>query len=373
MLARKHITGLNGIAIFVMLCLLALGVVTLYSIEPVDPFQAKKMPFYVRQLVWMGVGMVAFVLMAWIDYHVIIRWAYPLYGLSLVLLVGVMLTGQTVGGARRWISLGFISFQPSELAKISVLLALAKIFSVHPARKGLSVGALFLPIAFILPPTLLVLKQPDLGTALAMLSILMGMVFVLGLRSKVLVYTLLLSILTLPFSWLFFWNHLKDYQKNRLMTFVDPGRDPSGSGYHINQSKIAIGSGQLWGKGLGEGTQSQLKFLPAGHTDFIFSVYAETWGWIGVALLLALFLFLVLWGLWIALRAKNLLGSLLAVGIVSLFAFHGVVNIGMALGSLPTVGIPLPLISYGGTAMVTTLGLLGMLLNINLRRLMLFY
>ncbi len=370
MIEKRSLAGFDWFALGVLLLLLGIGVLTLYSLQP--SHDMARTPFFLKQASWILIGWVAFLVMAWIDYHVLVRFSYPLYIVAIVLLL-VVLFGRPIQGARRWIPLGFFALQPSEIAKVSLLFVLAKYFAAHPGRKGLRFVQLLIPGALLGLPMLLVLKQPDLGSALAISSLFVAMVFVLGLRSKALIYVLLFSLLAFPFFWLFFWNHLKGYQKERLLTFINPAQDPTGTGYHIAQSKIAIGSGQIWGKGLFGGTQSQLKFLPEGHTDFIFSVYAEEWGFAGVVVLLALFLALIIWGIEIALKAKDLLGSLLAVGVLGLLSFHVLINIGMALGDMPTVGIPLPLISYGGTAMVTTMGLLGLLLNVKLRRFMLFY
>jgi rod shape determining protein RodA len=373
MIERKGFSGFDGLTLVVIFLILGAGLLTLYSLQPVAPFSLGRTPFYLKQTVWILVGAVVFLVMASVDYHLLARWAYPVYALTIILLVGVLVAGRSIQGARRWISLGFFSIQPSELAKLSLLFVLAKYFSTHNPRQGLRLGDLFVPGLLAGLPLLLILKQPDLGTGLTLLSIFAAMIFVLGLHSKVLIYSTLVSLLTFPFLWLFFWNHLKDYQKERLLTFISPGRDPSGSGYHIAQSKIAVGSGQTWGRGFFGGTQGQLKFLPEGHTDFIFSVFSEAWGFAGVAVLLTLFLLLLLWGIDIALNAKDLLGTLLTVGIIGLLAFHVLVNVGMTLGNMPTVGIPLPLVSYGGTAMVATMALLGLLLNVKLRRFMLFY
>jgi len=373
MIPRARLSGFDGFALCVLLTLLGIGILTLYGIQPVNPLIQKTSPYFFRQAIWILVGAVAFVLMASIDYHTLARFAYPLWVLSVVLLIGVLVAGRSIQGARRWISLGLFSIQPSEIAKVSLLFVLAKVFSDTPRRGGLSLSEMALPALLIGVPMLLILKQPDLGTGLALLSISVAIIFVIGLRSKVLIYSLLFGAIVFPFFWLFFWNHLRGYQKERLLTFINPAHDVSGAGYHIAQSKIAIGSGQLFGRGLLGGTQSQLKFLPEGHTDFIFAVFAEAWGFAGVAAMLLLFLLLIVWGVEIALRAKDRLGSLLAVGVIGLFSFHVLINIGMALGNMPTVGIPLPLISYGGTAMVTTLGLLGLLLNIKLRRFTFFY
>jgi rod shape determining protein RodA len=230
-----------------------------------------------------------------------------------------------------------------------------------------------LPGLIVLPGLLLILKQPDLGSGLSFLAVYAAMLLMVGVRSKALGIILLLSVMLFPFVWEMVWASLHDYQRQRVMAFVDPDYDPGGKGYHALQSKIAIGSGELSGKGLYGGTQSQLKFLPEGHTDFVFAVYAEEWGFVGVLVLLALFIALIWLSLEIAARAKDALGALLAAGIVAMLCFCVVVNIGMTAGMFPIVGIPLPLVSYGGSATIMTMASLGLLLNVKRRRLTLFY
>ncbi len=372
MVDRKSIAGFDWLAFFVINALLGISVLTLYSLAPAS-WSAGRTPFFIKQTQWILVGWAAFLMMAWVDYHVITRFAHPLYGITLLMLVLVLSVGRVVQGAQRWLSFSFLSIQPSEVAKVSLLFVLAKHFSDHVGKTGLSFRQMLVPGLLLAVPTILILKQPDLGTALAISSVFLSMVFVLGLRSRFLIYSTLFSAMGLPFLWMFFWNHLKGYQKDRLLTFINPGSDPMGTGYHIAQSRIAIGSGQLTGKGLFGGTQSQLKFLPEGHTDFIFSVFSEEWGFVGVVTLFVLFLILLLWGVEIAYKAKDLLGTLLAVGVLGLLSCYFLTNVSMTLGVMPTVGIPLPLVSYGGTALVTTMGLLGLLFNVKLRRFMLFY
>lgn len=360
-------------AIFVILALiLGIGIISIYSVT-YQPSANGGTPLYLKQIYWICIGLFFFALMAWVDYHEIIRFAYAAYGLSIFLLLVVLLIGPVVQGSRRWLPVGTFSLQPSEVAKVTLLLVLAKYFSENSTRRGLSFWQLFVPGFLMLVPMLMVLKQPDLGTALVLTSIFFTMVFMMGVRSRFLIYSIFVFLMLFPFLWLFFWTHLKDYQKERLLTFLNPTSDPMGTGYHIIQSKIAVGSGGLMGKGLFGGTQSQLKFLPEGHTDFIFSVFAEQWGFLGVFVLFSLYLLLFLWGVEIAFRAKDPVGTLLAAGVVGLLSFYVVVNIGMALGVMPVVGVPLPLMSYGGTSMVTTLALLGLLLNVKMRRFMLFY
>lgn len=348
---------------------LAIGVVSIYSVTYIQP--GAGLPFYLKQIIWIGVGAVAFMLMLAIDYHKIARLSYLLYAIVLVLLVVVLFMGKSSRGAQRWIPIGPFAFQPSEFAKLVLILVLASYYAAAP-RTGWMQRVL-IPGAIMLPGLLLILKQPDLGSGLSFLAVYAAMLLVVGMRSKALGIILLFAFMLFPFAWEVMWNSLHDYQRQRIMTFVDPAYDPGGKGYHALQSKIAIGSGEVLGKGLYGGTQSQLKFLPEGHTDFVFAVYAEEWGFAGVVVLLSLFLILILLSVEIALRAKDLLGSLLAAGVIAMLCFCMVVNIGMTAGMFPIVGIPLPLVSYGGSATVTTLAALGLLLNVKRRRLALFY
>ncbi len=359
--------------LILVLIILGLGVSSIYSVTQSLPLPTGKVPLYVKQTYWIFLGVFAFLLVVWIDYHEIARLAYPLYGVTLLLLVMVLLIGPVIQGSQRWISLGLFAFQPSELLKVALLLTLSRYFSDYYPKGCLSLRQLIPPLLILLIPALLVLKQPDLGTALAISSIFFTLIFVLGFRSRFLIYSSLSLGMLFPFLWQFFWSHLRDYQKDRILTFLNPTSDPMGSGYHVIQSKIAIGSGGLLGKGFMKGTQSQLKFLPEGHTDFIFSVFSEEWGWFGILFLFLLFVLVVGWGIDIATKAKDLLGMLLAAGVVGLISFYFLVNVGMTLGVMPVVGIPLPLMSYGGTSMVTTLALLGLLVNIKMRRFKLFY
>jgi len=282
-----------------------------------------------------------------------------------------LMVGRVSQGARRWLSLGIVSFQPSEFARLAMVIVLAKYFSTHQRAGGLGLSNLLVPFLLLLVPLVLIIKQPDLGTALALAFIGFSILLLAGLRSRLLAVSFFLSSMLFPFVWVFFWNSLKDYQRDRLISFLDPASDPMGRGYHLLQSKI--GSGGLLGKGLFGATQSQLKFLPEGHTDFIFAVFSEEWGFVGVFVLLTLYLLVILLGFEVVLKAKDALGTYLAAGIMVMFTFYLVMNIGMTLGLLPVVGVPLPLMSYGGTSIVTTLAALGLLMNVKLRRFMLFY
>jgi len=334
---------------------------------------------YYKQLVWISLGIVIMFLMLIPDYHTVGRYAYILYAVSVLLLLLVMVIGKTGMGAQRWLAIGPFAFQPSELAKLSITLALARYFAEDPKQGGYELKDLAIPGIMVLVPLVLVLKQPDLGTALMLLmtSSLIIMLAGIQLRSVFVVLTAGLVVMSL----VFFvppvrqkiWGSLKPYQQNRIKAFIDPSSDPLGSGYHANQSKIAVGSGQISGKGYRNGTQSQMAFLPERHTDFIFAVIAEETGLVGASLLILLYLVFLLIGVDAAKNAKDRLGVLMAGGIVSMISLYVFINVGMAVGIAPVVGVPLPLVSYGGTSVITTFLALGLLINIQARRFMLFY
>jgi rod shape determining protein RodA len=353
----------------VIVAILSLGVLSIYSATYSQPTTG--LPLYAKQIVWIVAGAGAFLVMLTIDYHTIARLAYPLYAAVLILLAVVLITGKTSRGAQRWIPIGPFAFQPSEFAKLVLILVLASYYA-KSSREGW-LQRVVLPSLIMMPGLLLIIKQPDLGSGLSFLAVYGAMLLVVGIRSKAVGILFLFSLMLFPFAWEMVWGGLHDYQRERIMTFVNPDYDTGGKGYHALQSRIAIGAGELTGKGLYGGTQSQLKFLPEGHTDFVFSVYAEEWGFLGVVVLLGLFIALIVLSVDIALKAKDVLGALLAAGITAMIAFCAVVNIGMTAGIVPIVGIPLPLMSYGGSATVMTLAALGLLLNVKRRRLTLFY
>jgi len=352
-----------------ILAILAIGVLSIYSVTHGQ--QGGAAPYYLKQLIWIGLGVAAFLVMWASDYHHLARFAYPAYAVILLMLVFVLFEGRTSKGAQRWIALGPLNFQPSEFAKLILVLVLAHYYSKAPRVGWLQ--RVIVPGLLVLPGLLLILKQPDLGSGLSFVAVYAAMLLMVGVRSQALGFILLFSIMLFPFAWEGMWGSLHDYQRQRIMAFVDPDYDPAGKGYHALQSKIAIGSGELLGKGLYGGTQSQLKFLPEGHTDFVFAVFAEEWGFLGVLVLLTLFVALIWLSLEIASKAKDQLGALLAVGIVAMLCFCVVVNIGMTAGMFPIVGIPLPLVSYGGSATIMTMASLGLLLNVKRKRLSLFY
>lgn len=334
---------------------------------------------FTKQLVWISAGILVMFLALIPDYHSVGRYAYVLYAVSLILLLLVMIVGKAGMGAQRWLAIGPFAFQPSELAKISLVLALARYFAEDPRQGNYQLRDLAVPAIMVMVPLLLVLKQPDLGTALMLFftSALLVMLAGINLRSFIIVVVTGLAVVSLVFAVPpvrnTIWGSLKTYQQNRIKAFIDPSSDPLGSGYHANQSKIAVGSGQITGKGYRKGTQSQMAFLPERHTDFIFSVIAEETGLVGSSALLFLYLLLLLLGVDTARNAKDRLGSLMAGGIVSMLSLYVFINVGMAVGIAPVVGVPLPLVSYGGTSIITTFLAFGILLNIQARRFMLFY
>jgi rod shape determining protein RodA len=340
-----------------------LGILTLYSAMQGSAPEGG-MPPHQKQLIWWGLGLMGILIVILIDYRHMEHYAYAIYACSLLLLVYVLVMGRSISGAKRWIELGPLSFQPSELIKITMTLALAKYFH-HRAKQGrYNLFELVVPFLIFLVPFVLVLLEPDLGTAIVLLLVFFSIVLFFGLSQGSIIVLAIGGLASLPLGWF----NLKDYQKERVMTFLNPAEDPLGRGYHIIQSKIAIGSGGFWGKGFLHGTQTRLRFLPEQHTDFIFSAFAEQWGFLGCFLLLTGYLLVIFWAFNISSRAKNTFGMVVALGITFLFFWHVIINIGMCLGLLPVVGIPLPLFSYGGSFLLVMLLGVGLLLNIYIRR-----
>lgn len=362
---RRGLDTFDWCFLGVIMAIISVGILSIYSVT--NPQSATGFPIYLKQATWMVVGSLAFLVAVGIDYHKLARLSYLLYGIGLILLIIVLIAGKTSRGSQRWIPLGPFAVQPSEFIKIPLLLMLAAYYGAT-TREGW-VRRLIIPGLIVLPGFLLILKQPDLGSSLGFLAIFLVVILTVGMKSKAFGFVILAALMLFPFAWGGVWGSLHEYQQDRILSFVDPNSDPGGKGYHGLQSRIAIGSGQLLGKGLYGGTQTQFKFLPEGHTDFVFAVFAEEWGFIGSIVLLSLYILLFLMGLEIALKAKDIVGTLLAVGVVTMIAFGVVVNIAMTSGLAPVVGIPLPLMSYGGSAMVVNLTALGLLLNVKRRRL----
>jgi rod shape determining protein RodA len=303
------------------------------------------------------------VVVASIDYRRLVRAAPLLYVLGLGGLVAVFLLGRTVSGARRWLLVGPVSVQPSELFKLCfVLMAVWLLTSRWAQPVGKTVLMMAAPLAIV--PAVLIVKQPDLGTALLLFPVLIALLVAAGMRMRLLGGLALAGVAVAPLAWLV----LKDYQRERLLVFLDPFRDPLGSAYNVIQAKIAIGSGQLLGKGVAGATQSRLSFLPERHTDFIFAVFAETWGFVGCLVLLTCYALLLLRGFDIAASTREPVGRLVALGVTALVATQVLVNVGMVTGLIPVVGIPLPFMSYGGSSMVVSMMALGLLLSVRMRQ-----
>ena len=321
-------------------------------------------PWAGKQAIRFGVALCVMIAAAMVDIRFWLRSAYWIFAAVLVLLVGVELHGAAGMGAQRWIDLGVIQLQPSELMKIALVLALAKYFHAFQLEDFDRPHLFAVPGLMILMPAALVLKQPDLGTALMLLAGGVAMFFLAGVRWWLFATVMAAGAGAVPLI----WNHLRDYQKNRIYTFLDPESDPLGAGYHSLQSKIAIGSGGVFGKGFGEGTQAHLSFLPERQTDFIFTMLAEEFGLIGGLALLAIYVLVFIYGFAIALRSRSNFGRLLGLGIVTNFFLYAFINIAMVMGLLPVVGVPLPLVSYGGTAMLTIMFGFGLLLGVYINR-----
>jgi rod shape determining protein RodA len=321
-------------------------------------------PWAWRHGVRFGIGVCVMLVVALIDLRFWFRCAYVAYGAALLGLIAVEFAGQVAMGAQRWLDLGLFQLQPSEVMKIALVMALARYFHSAYLEDVARPVHLITPSLLALVPATLVLKQPDLGTSVMLLAGAGAMFFLAGVRWWKFALVIGTTLAALPVA----WQQLRDYQRQRVMTFLNPESDPLGAGYHIIQSKIALGSGGLWGKGFLNGTQSQLSFLPEKQTDFVFTMLAEEAGLIGVLGLLLLLLVLIGYGFVFALRARSHFGRLLATGIASTFCLYVVMNVAMVTGLVPVVGVPLPMISYGGTAMITVLIGFGLMLGVDIHR-----
>lgn len=320
---------------------------------------------FIRQLVFFGAGFGFIFVILLFDYRLLLKWNYYLYGFVILLLLAALLVGGTVASTQRWINLGFFRLQPSEPAKLMLVISLASYYFRKDTGLGFSIRQLVVPGLITGLPFVLIYKQPDLGTALMLIFIFASMTLFVKIRWSTIVILVLLSGAILPLGWKY---GLKDYQRQRIETFINQESDPMKSGYQIRQSMIAVGSGLKFGKGYLEGTQSHLHFLPERHTDFAFAVWAEEWGFAGSLLFLGSYFFMILWGLNIGISARDRFGVLLAFGVVALIFWQAIINLFMVMGFLPVVGIPLPLFSYGGSSLLTTMLGLGILMNVRMRR-----
>ena len=350
---------LDWLMVITSIFISAMGVLQIYSATRDTLWRGA----WWKQIVFVVVGLVLMWLMAGIDYHSLMGKVPILYLLSMVTLLAVLLIGTKVFGSRRWIPILGFTFQISEFVKLVLILLVAR-FLTELRSETLDWRELLKLSGLVFLPMILVVKQPDLGTALTYLPILAIGVYLAGLRREYLVVILLLGVFGLPVS----WNFLEDYQKARLVSFQYPDRDPRGTGYQTIQSKIAVGAGGMWGQGVAKGTQTQLRFLPVPHTDFIFSAFAEEHGFVGVVIVLALYFVLLMQIIQNAQTAPDRAGMYICMGVVALFVFHLLVNVGMVVGRMPVTGIPLPLMSAGGSNTLSTFLMLGLVNNVRLRR-----
>ena len=322
-------------------------------------------PWASRQMVRFVAGVFLMLIVAVIDIHVWLRYAYVIYIFSLLLLLVVEFSGSIGMGAQRWIDLGVFTIQPSEIMKISIILLLARYFYASRLEDVSRISHIFLPICMLIFPAFLIIRQPDLGTAILLIATGITILFVVGVRVWMFVLGGCAAIAAFIPLWQFI---LRDYQKARLLTFINPENDPLGAGYHILQSKIALGSGGIFGKGFMQGSQSNLSFLPEKQTDFIFTMLAEEFGLVGGLTLIVLYILLLIYSFIISLRCRSQFGRLIGIGVSTSFFLNVFVNIAMVMGLMPVVGMPLPLISYGGTAMLTLMFSFGLLLCVYIHR-----
>jgi rod shape determining protein RodA len=348
--------------VIAMFVIFAIGLLTLHSSTAARALELNE-SFTAKQSMWMASGLLLFFVIIRVSYQRFVDISYVIYAVNVMLLLLVLILGRARLGAQRWFAIGSFTFQPSEFIKLSLMLALANyIGSRRGAMDGLK--SLVVPCALLGIPFVLVLLQPDLGTALLLLPIFFSMLLIGGAKPRYLAGMIGIGVAALPF----FWHFLRSYQKSRLMVFLNPNVDPLGAGYTIIQSKIAVGSGGLLGKGYHAGTQNQLNFLPERHTDFIFSVIGEEWGFVGAIFLVFCYFFIVRKAYATASLTTDMYGKTIACGIGTMLAMQVVINVGMTIGMMPVVGIPLPLVSYGGSSLITTLAAIGLLLNVGMRR-----
>ncbi len=342
--------------LFALILLCGVGLIVLYSAGGQD------MGLIYRQAARMGLALFLMFLIAQISPARLARMSLWIYLLGLCLLGLVMFSGEIGKGAQRWLDLGIVRFQPSELMKLALPMVLAWFFADRHLPPHL--GRIFIAVVIIAIPVLLIAKQPDLGTSLLVAAAGLSILFVAGVSWRLIVGFLLTAALSTPVLWYV----MHDYQRQRVLTLLDPEKDPLGAGYHIIQSKIAIGSGGLYGKGWLNGTQSHLEFLPERSTDFIFAVFCEEFGLMGVIILISIYMFIIVRGMYISLNAQHTFGRLLGAGLTFTFFVYVFVNMGMVIGQLPVVGVPLPLISHGGTSVVTLMIGFGILMAIHTHR-----
>jgi rod shape determining protein RodA len=361
MIRERSLPTLDLNFIGTALVIAAVGCMLVYS---ATYFNDPGLGIFKKQLLWMGIGLVLMMIFIFVDYHVIFDIAPILYGIGIVLLIYLLVWGKVTANVKSWIHIGGFQFQPAEFMKVFTALMLAKFFDSNE-RAYLNVRSFLYAMGIIGLPVALIIVQPDFGTAASFFPLFAVALFFGGVRLRVWLAMILVAAIALPAAWFFF---LKPYQKERIMTFMNPERDPLGTGYQVTQAKIAIGSGGIHGKGFKNGTQAALGFLPARHTDFIFAVLGEEWGFIGVAIVLSLYLYLIVQAFTFAKHARDRGGTFLIICLISFIIFHVFINVAMQIGVLPTTGIPLPLISYGGSSTMMFMIAIGLIANVDMRR-----
>lgn len=356
---REKLMNISFCYVLFICVLAAIGITMLYSAA-----NGSWRPWALNQLVRFGVGFAVMLFFALIDIRVLMRYAYVFYFFTLILLVIVEVGGHVGMGAQRWINFGFFKLQPSELMKIALVLALARFFHTSSLQSIESIKGIIPALLLALVPAGLIIIQPDLGTGLMLLFTTTAIFFAIGVQLWKFAIVAVCGIVLMPIAWMF----LHDYQRDRVLTFLNPERDPLGAGYHIIQSKIALGSGGVFGKGFLKGTQSHLNFLPEKHTDFIFTMLSEEWGMIGAVFVILVNFCIIAYGYSFAMKSTSYFGKVVAIGLTTNYFLYVSINTAMVLGLIPVVGIPLPLISYGGTVMLSIMASFGILLSVYINR-----
>ncbi|MEN2994207.1 MAG: rod shape-determining protein RodA [Thermodesulfovibrio sp.] len=369
---RRLITSFDWITFSIVVFICIIGILTIYSATRPPLDEGEQPPFYVKQLIWLTIAIVFLFIFVTFDYLKLKNFWLIFYITGILLLVLVLFIGKTAMGAKRWINLGFFSFQPSEIFKIIFIISISAFLENKnsPLSVKDTLKTLFI---FGIIPFVLIVKQPDLGTALLILSITFIMIIYKGLQIRLLLLFLSVFLISIFFLWEILWEGLREYQRNRLIAFIDPTIDPKGIGYNVMQSVITVGSGGFLGKGFLQGTQGPLKFLPERHTDFIFPIFAEEWGFVGCLFLLTLYFIIFMRCFQTSTIAKDNFGKFLSLGFTSVFILYFFINIGMTLGIMPVVGIPLPFMSYGGTTLLANFIGIALVINVRMRRFELFY
>jgi rod shape determining protein RodA len=364
MIGDRRIATIDWNFIGTALVIAAVGCLAVYSATWNGDPSGAPLSTFKKQILWVGIGLALMILFMLVDYHVLFDVAPILYGIGVVLLIYLLVWGKVTANVKSWIHIGGFQFQPAEFMKIFTALMLAKFFDSND-RAYLNLRSFMYAMGIIMLPVGLIAIQPDFGTAASFAPLVAVTMFFGGIRLRVWAIMILVGIIALPSAWLFF---LKPYQKERIMIFLNPERDPLGTGYQVTQAKIAIGSGGIHGKGFKQGTQASLGFLPARHTDFIFAVLGEEWGFIGVTIVLGLYLYLIVQAMTFAKHARDRGGTFLCICLISFIIFHVFINVAMQIGVLPTTGIPLPLVSYGGSSTMMFMIAIGIIANVDMRR-----